>query len=177
MIRVRQLSVYVPLVLMVLTGVASADVKVAIVDLQRILSESIRGKEAKDLLEKEAERKKEIIETKKEELQKLIEEFEKQQLVLSEKARADKQRLIDEKSSALREMIIQYQQELQKKDQELTRSIINEVSGIVEEIAKRYGFTLVVEKNEGGILYFKNGLDITDKVLKEYDKRVKKRSR
>ena len=107
----------------------------------------------------------------------MVDELEKQRLILSDKALEEKQRLISEKSNALQSLVLQYQQELQAKDQELTKSIINEVSGIVEEIARREGFVLVLEKNEGGVLYARDTLDITDKVLREYDKRVKRRKR
>lgn len=147
--------------------------KVGIVDFQKIFNDSIRGKEAKALLEKEASKKKEIIESKKQELQKLIDEFDKQKLFLSKDLLQEKQKNIEEKSGILRDMVVQFQQELQQKDAEITRSILNEVQGIVEMVAKKYNLNLVIEKNEAGVVYFDNVMDITDKVLTEYDQRVK----
>ena len=63
------------------------------------------------------------------------------------------------------------QAELQKKDQELTGKIIQELQGIIKEVGDRDGYTLILELGSSPVLYFKKSSDITDDVLAVYNGR------
>ncbi len=52
------------------------------------------------------------------------------------------------------------------------RSIVRiqkEVVDLVARIGKRDNYTLIVEKREGGVLWAPDSIDITDKVIQEYN--------
>jgi len=57
---------------------------------------------------------------------------------------------------------------------EYIQRIRNQVEGIVVEIGKKEGFLLILESKEGGVAYAPDSVDITDKVIKEYDARAAK---
>ena len=48
-----------------------------------------------------------------------------------------------------------------------------ELEKVVEKIGGKEGYTLIMEKRTIGLIYFDKALDITDQVIKEYD-RMKK---
>ena len=125
---------------------AAADIKIGYVDLQRALNESSAGKKAKE----DFERKGTVM--RDEERRRLESEFENKRLDL-------KRRFEDS------------QAELQKKDQELTGKIIQDLQGIIKEVGDRDGYTLILELGSSPVLYYKKSADITDEVLGVYNGR------
>lgn len=151
-------------------GGAAAQDKVGVVDLQRCLNESKMGKRYKAEFTAEAERMKAELEREEDVLKGLREELEKQGMILSETARAEKERAYRERVDAFKEKFQQSQQLLQRRDQELTRRILRDLQGVIRELGETGGYALIVERGEGGVLYAPTQADITDEVVRRYDK-------
>ena len=66
-------------------------------------------------------------------------------------------------------MFVQLQQDLSKKEAQLTRDLFVKAAVHIETIAKRDGYVMVLEKSESAILYGDRTLDITDEVNKLLD--------
>jgi outer membrane protein len=58
------------------------------------------------------------------------------------------------------------QKELQKKEQELTVKVLNDISGVVAQVGKERGFTVVVEKRGAAVIWGAPEADITDDIIK-----------
>ena len=54
----------------------------------------------------------------------------------------------------------------------MTRSLLKEVLGVVQDYAKKKKYTVVMEKNR--VVYSEGGVDITDAIIKAYDKKKAK---
>ena len=84
-------------------------------------------------------------------------------------------RSIEEKLSSdirdLKRMKEDIDAELQKIDRDLTQQVIGEIVKVVKDIAAKDNYTIIFEKNDAGIVFLKEGTDITDKVIKAYDKK------
>ena len=81
------------LVMLVLPLTArSQTVNIAYIDLQRVMVESEKGKEAKQVLTQEAERLKKSLDVKQDELQKMKDAIEKQGTTITPDARAEKEK-------------------------------------------------------------------------------------
>jgi Skp family chaperone for outer membrane proteins len=65
-----------------------------------------------------------------------------------------------------------YQQDLQRKNNEMMAEILKELEVVVNELGKAEKFTLILEKTQ--ILYSDQATDITTKVIEAYNSRVKK---
>lgn len=148
---------------------AAEPVKVAVVDLQRCLNESRMGKKYKAEFTAEADRRKAELEKEEADLKALREELEKQGLVLSETARAEKEREYKERLEAFKAKFQESQQALQRKDQELTRRILKDLQKVVRELGETEGYTLILERQEAGVLFAPKAIDITDEVIRRYD--------
>lgn len=149
---------------------AADGVRVGVVDLQRCLNETKVGKKYKADFTADADQLKATLEKEEAALKGLREGLEKQGAVLSETARAEKERADRERLEAFKEKFQSSQQTLQRKDQELTRKILKDLQGIIREIGEAEGYSLVVEKGEGGVLYAPTSADLTNEVIRRYDK-------
>jgi len=150
-----------------LSSLAADSVKFGSIDLQKVLNESEAGKKAKSDLEALIKSKESTIKEKGEVIEKLRGELEKQASVLSAEAKKKKE---DELEKLLREyqrIIQDSQAEVKKKEGELTDTIIKEIHETIEKIGKEEGYALIIER--GMVLYSNKGIDITDRVMKEYN--------
>lgn len=146
-----------------------AETKIAYVDLQKALNLSKAGAAAKgeisDLVKKyEAEFK-----GKQEELLKKKSELEKQASLLSDSAKADKEREYQKEVVDLQRFQKDVKDELQQKDAEHTKRILNELFEILQKIGKDGKYTMILEKNQGAVIYAAESIDLTDQVIKAYD--------
>src|SRR4051812_31682615 len=106
--------------------VAQAD-KIAIVNIQRAIEESVEGKSAIGSLKGEVERKQKELEGKKDELKKLDDELAKQEAVLKPDALQKKKQELQAKFQQLQETAMRAQRELQEKEMKVTGPIQEKV--------------------------------------------------
>jgi outer membrane protein len=142
--------------------------KIGYVDMQAVLLKSKAGKDAKALLDKEKEEKKSTLDKMKEEIEKLQNDINRQSLVLTEEKRKKMEDELALKKQNFLKVLQDYELELQKKDQEWTEKILKEVEKVIYKIGKTEGYDLILEKS--AVLYAPEAYDITDKVIREYDK-------
>ena len=147
--------------------------KIAYVDIQKALNVCEAGKAAKKQIALEVERMRKTFAGKQKELEKLKEDLEKRGLVLSEAAREEKARDYQAKSRDLERMQRDYQDELQRKDRELTESILRKLEVVVKKMGEEGKYTLILERNQGGIIYAAEALDLTDELIKAFDQKGK----
>jgi len=150
---------------------AAADIKVGYVDLQRALNESSAGKKAKEDFKGQVDRLETQLKGKKQELDKLKEDLERKGTVMRDEERRRLESEFENKRLDLKRRFEDSQAELQKKDQELTGKIIQDLQGIIKEVGDRDGYTLILELGSSPVLYYKKSSDITDEILGVYNGR------
>ena len=143
---------------------------IAFIDLQRVIRESKAGKAAKASFQKEFEQKRKIIEQKMSQLETARQEFVKNSSVMNPTARKEKAELIDQKEKDLQRTREDFRDALQQRDMELTQKILKDIDGILKNIGTAGGYDIIFEKTEAGIVYGSDKVDITDKVIQQYDK-------
>ncbi len=149
-------------------------IKIGVVDLQRAIVQSEKGKKAKSELDKEFQQKKREIDKKKAQLEELRNQLEKEAAILSEKAKKEKEKEYREKLKELQRMIQQAKLELVKREQELTNQIIKDLVSQIRDYGKKNGYTLILEKR-GGVIYNDPSIDLTSEMIKIYDSKGKKK--
>jgi outer membrane protein len=149
---------------------------IACVDLKRVIVESDQGKQIQKTLTDEADRLKKTLDAKQDELQKLKDAIEKQGATITPDARADKEKQYQSKLKDYQRLAGDYQSELQQKDSEYMQKIVTELEIIIKAVAEKDKFVIVLEKNQGGILYSAPAVDITDKVIAAFNEAAKKKT-
>jgi len=155
---------------MVATPVMAETQKIGYVDLQKALNLSVAGKEAKEKIKAKVQTYDADVRQRQEELKKLKDDLEKQAMLLSEEARNAKERDYQQKVKDYQRFTKDIQETLQQTDADLTRKILESLLKVVQEVGKSEGYTLVLEKTESSIVYADESIDISDEVIKAFDK-------
>ncbi len=144
--------------------------KVAVVDIQKFQQESVAFQKLKDDYIKNLEPKARELEQERSELIKVEEALRKQSLMLSLDAKEDKRKELGQRSRRYKYLENEFLQEKKEMEVETVRSVGSEIQKIVEEIGKKNNYTMILEKRAVGFLYNDEKIDITDEVIKAYDK-------
>jgi outer membrane protein len=142
-----------------------AEMRIAVVDLQRALNESDAGKRAKESVRGKFEKAQNELKKEREDLDKSREEVEKRAVVLKEDERRSRERELENRTLDFKRKYEDLQRDLKRTDAELTSGIVEELYGIVNDYGRQQGYTLVLESSSG-LLYADKALDITDAIVK-----------
>ncbi len=158
------------LALLFMTSFAfAAETKIGVVDMQRAVQATSAGKKAKKELEGEFEKRKKDLQKKEADLKKMNDDLEKKKSVLSEEVLARRQGELQEEMMKYREVLNKNQMEIQKKERDLTQPILEKMKKAIDVVAKEGGYTYVLE-NSPMVLFADPAHDLTDKVIKAFEK-------
>jgi outer membrane protein len=155
----------------------AADVKVGVVDPQAVLEKSKAGKKAVDGLKEYAATRQKLLAGDVEELKSLEKVLKEQETTLTDQQKREKQAQFRNKLQDYQRREQEFNQELAQKQKELVDDYMKKISSATKSVAEKGGYTLVVDKgNEATlkiVIYAKDALDLTDQVIKEFDRQNK----
>jgi outer membrane protein len=152
----------------------AADLKIVYIDSQRILTDSIAGKEAFSQLEKiSGERRKEI-DKMQANIKKMGEEIQLKGSTMKEAAKAELQSKYETEVKNLNRFAKDADEELRRKQMVLVKPISDEVNEIIADYGKKNNIDLILDTRAPGMVYNSSKGDITDDILKLYDAKHKK---
>jgi outer membrane protein len=163
-------KVILGLLLVFATSAANAEVKIGYVDLQKAVQNTKAGKEAKSGLEKEFKAKEAELKKKEAALKKMTEDFEKKAALLSDDARKKQEIEIQKEMLKFRQTVAQSQQDISTKERTVTQPILEQMAKTIEAVAKRDGYTMILEKRDQNILWASETVDATSAVVTEFEK-------
>lgn len=159
--------------LIVVSTPVAAQQKVALVSLQSALNQVNQGKRAKATLKADFDSKQKQLESMKGDLKKMRDQLEKQKMVLSENALKTKAGEMQSKFMDLQNKAVQYERELKTKEAESADKILQNLKNVVIEIAKKNSYDIVYENSADVVLYSAQGINITNDVIKAFNKKYK----
>jgi len=148
---------------------ALAETKIGYVDLQKALNLSKAGAQAKSDISNLVKKYEEEFKSKQEALQAKGSELQKQGVLLSDTAKAEKERDYQKEMRELQRFQNDVKEELKQKDSEYTKRILDELFVVLQKIGKDEGYTMIIEKNEGAVIFADDSIDLTDALIKAYD--------
>lgn len=161
--------------ILVLSGtvaLAQERIKIGFIDIQRIISDSQAGKKAKDRFQAQVKKAETDIQKERTDLERIKNDLDKKGPLLKDEERRNLEADLQRRSVSLQRSMGDYQQDLQRKNNEMMAEILKELEQVVTELGKAEKFTLILEKTQ--ILYSDQAIDITTKVIEVYNSRVKK---
>ena len=153
--------------LIVPTRAASAELKIAFVDQRKAIISSAKGKEAETALKALAEKKRGDLEPQAEEIQRLREEFEAQRFVLSEQALEERRLELVKRTRDLEREQQEAQEALQIEERKMLQPLVKRFDRTVKALGKDGDWDIILDRSSPGVLFFQDGLDITDSVIEQ----------
>lgn len=148
---------------------ASEVIKIGIIDLQRALTESKRGQEAKRRLIKKFEQRQKELDLRQAEIEKAKQELERQAEMLSPEAKYEKEKALQRRIRDFKDLYQDYTERMKKEEYEATQPMVEGILQLAHDLGKERGYSLIIESGKSGIIYYPKSLDITDEVIKRFD--------
>lgn len=151
-----------------LAAVARAEIRIAVVDMQRALNDCDAGKKAKDQVRAKFERSQDQLKRQQEELERMRGAYDKKALVLKDEERRNLEKDLEGRTLEYKRKYEDFQRELKQTDAELTSSIVQELYEVVRDFGAKNGYGLVLEASSG-VLYSDKAVDVTDEIVKMHN--------
>ena len=148
-----------------------AGLAIGVVEPQRVLSETEAGKKVMESLSAFAKSRQGVIELEEKELRKMEEDFMKQASVLSATAKKEREEQFRRRMMEYQQKAQQMNREVQEKQRDALEAFRGRIEKVVARVAQQMGLAIVVEKGKGSpTVYFDASLDITNKIVEEFNK-------
>ncbi|MEO6306490.1 MAG: OmpH family outer membrane protein [Nitrospiraceae bacterium] len=160
---------------MVSPGLSDETLKVAVMDQQVVIAQSKAGKRALEELKAYSMTRQKIINADDQELKEL------QQAIQDGKAtdsvKQEKQGQFQAKLEAYQRRLTDFNREIQQKQREMVAEYSKKVQAAAQAVGEKNGYVAVIDKGSESaikiVLYHQPALDVTDQVVKEFDRQNK----
>ncbi|HYB52494.1 MAG TPA: OmpH family outer membrane protein [Thermoanaerobaculia bacterium] len=146
--------------------------KIAVINVDRLVTDSALGKEAFARVKKVADQKKEEGEKLTKELREMEQKLADQGASLADDKKDALQKQYQEKAIAFKRFQDDAQRQLDEAQKKELEELQKRVMPVISQIGKERGFTLIFNKYQSGLVYADDGSDITDEVLKRFNTTV-----
>lgn len=166
---VKKVSLFVGAVALAtgMTVCQADEMKVAVVNVQQVLQQSPRVAAMSKKLESQFKDRQTTINNEQTTWQNQLDAFKKDSPTMSDSQRkATEKKLTDQRADLVKE-VVAYQQDLQKEQSKVMKSILTDLTSVVSGIAKSSSYTLVLDSQ--AVVYPGNSTDITSNVAKEFN--------
>jgi outer membrane protein len=155
--------------MMALAMPAAAQARIAVIDVQRVVTESDPGKEVMQKLRALSDTKAQQGQTMQKELAALQDQFNKQRFTVSEQRQAEMSKEIEDKQIAIKRFQDDAQRELQDAQRRELGGLEERIMPIINQIGQTDGYTLIFNKFQSGLVYADEAVDVTDRVIQTFN--------
>lgn len=156
------------------TAQAADAFKMGVVDPQVVLEKSKAGKKALDGLKEYVTTRQKLLSRDEEELRNYEKQLKEQVAKLSEAEKKDKEAQFRTRIQDYQKRAQEFNQELQGKQKELVDDYMKRIASATQSVAEKGGFSIVVDRGSEQtvkiVIYSKETVDLTEQVIKEFDR-------
>ena len=153
----------------------AADLKIGYIDSERIFRSYQGTADAQTKLDQEVAEWEKRAEEMRKEVEDLQKELDAQSLLLSEEKKREKETTLQTKYAEYQQFVTSIwgpQGEAVKRNEELTKPIIEKIDAILKNIGEEENYTFIFDAVGGGLVFAKPTFDLTDRVIEELNKEV-----
>lgn len=143
--------------------------KVAVIDVQRLVTDSVAGKEALARLKKLQDEKIAEGKAKNDEVDALRKRLNEGRLSLADDKISDLEKQLEERVTGLRRFQEDAEREFNKSRETTFGEIERRVFPVIEQVGKEGGYTFIFNKFQSGLLYADEAADITNQIIQRFD--------
>lgn len=148
--------------------------KMGVVDPQVVLEKSKSGKKALEGLKEYVSTRQKLLSRDEEELRNYEKQLKEQIAKLSEAEKKDKEAQFRTRIQDYQKRAQEFNQELQGKQKELVDDYMKRIGAATQTVAEKAGFSIVVDRGSEQtvkiVIYNKDTVDLTEQVIKEFDR-------
>ena len=163
-----------PLVPLVATSVQAAEFKMGVVDPQSVLEKSKAGKRALEGLKEYVGTRQKLLAKDEEDLRNSEKQLKEQAPKMTEAEKKEKEGQFRTRVQDFQKRAQEFNMELQKKQKELVDEYMKKISVATQAVAEKGGVSIVVDKGSEQtvkiVIYNKETIDLTEQVIKEFDR-------
>ncbi len=152
------------------TALGASASKIAVVDMERLQNQSKAFQRERAKLKKKFDAMQKKLKDEEQAIRKLEEDYNKQSMMLSLDAKQDKRRDLERKKRHYKYLYEDFTKEIKDEEEDATKAVGKDLEKILENIAKKEGFIIILERRTLGLIYYADTIDITDQVTEAYDK-------
>lgn len=153
---------------------ASADTKIGVVDMLKLMAKAPQAEAARKEIQREFGAKQRTIEAKDQQFRDKQERFKRDAPVMSASARSKAERDLLQEQKDLRREVEDLQEGMNLKQRELFASLQRGIGESLRDLAKKEGYDLILGD---GILWADEKVDITDKLISVLEAEFKRGKR
>ena len=175
-LRVLQLIGVVVLWLAMVSPTLSEDTfKVAVMNQQVVVEQSKAGKRALEELKAYSMTRQKIINADDQELKELQQAIQDEKL--PDSAKQEKQSQFQTKLDAYQRRLSDFNREIQQKQRDMVAEYSRKVQAAAQAVGEKTGYVAIIDKGVEAamkiVLYHQPALDLTEQVMKEFDRQNK----
>ena len=163
------MKVFLP-VLLALISVQAAEaqgvVKIGYIDSQAILDQDPSAQTAQEQFEASLATYQAEVQQMGEDLQLLIEQYEQQQAMLSDEAKANREEEIRIKQTQYQQRITELEQQAGARQAELVEPVMQRITAVIEDIRAEGSYSMIFDVAAQGIISADPALDLTAEVVR-----------
>ena len=148
---------------------AAKPIKIGIIDPERIVAESARGKQAIERLNKERDDRMARGNAMRQEINDLQKQVTDGQLSLGEAKLKQLRDQLEQRTTALQRYGEDAQQQMAKLEQEVMDPIEQQILKIINQVGAEQGYTLIFKKFQSGLVFADATVDLTPIVIQRFD--------
>jgi len=148
---------------------AMAQLKFAVIDVQRVVADSDPGKEALGVLKQLQDAKIAEGQALQQELETLRDQFNKQRFTLADDKLEGLQKQIQDKGISLERFQDDAQRDIDGARRRALDGLEARIMPIIDEIGKDQQITMIFNKFQSGLVYADEAVDITDEVIRRFN--------
>ena len=162
---------FVVIIMAVALPAAAQQLNIAVIDVQRVVTESDPGKEALQKLKELQDAKIDEGRALQQELTSMQEQMSKQRFTLSEERLAEINKQMEDMQIALQRFQDDAERELDEARRRELGGLEGRIIPVINEIGVERGLTLIFNKFQSGLVYADDTVDITDDVILRFNTR------
>jgi outer membrane protein len=147
---------------------AAAAEKIGVVDGMDIVSKSAEGKRVQGSIKSKSEELGKPVAAKRAEIQRQMEEFQKQASMMKEDARKRKATELEQKMKDFEKQGATAEKQLSDFQEKQLGPLYTKLQSAVQAVAQDMKLDIVLDKRQSGLLYMNPSVDITDKVRSKF---------
>lgn len=138
--------------------------------MQKVLQQSEPGKRALNKLKNQYQDLKSELDSKKQAIKNLRKQILQKSMVLSQEAQNNKKSKLKKKLLSFRSLYQKYQKKMRSQEEKFRQPIIKKIVNIIYNYGKKQNYDLILDKDNSGVVFNADYLEITEKILSKLNK-------